>query len=139
MSTGDMSLDGNHVSQPVSVDYAPAQLIDQNARSPETLPVSSDHQPEVVPQPTPPVNSVKSKGEMATSIADPDVTDRMTADDKKDNGSSSDSDTSDSDYTESSEDSSDSDDSSSSEEDEENASAPVAGPSKVDKGKGKAP
>ena len=139
VSPGDMSLDGNHVSQTVSVDYAPTQLIDQNARSPETLPVPFDHQPEVVPQPTPPVNPLKSKGEMATSIADPDVTDRMTADDKKDNGSSSDSDTSDSDYTESSEDSSDSDDSSSSEEDEEDASAPVAGPSKVDKGKGKAP
>lgn len=60
----------------------------------------------------------------------------MIADDK--HGSSSDSDTSDSDYMESSsEDDSDSDDSS--EDDEGNVSAPIAGPSKVDKGKGKAP
>jgi hypothetical protein len=63
----------------------------------------------------------------------------VTADDKHDDGGSSDSDSSDSDYTESSsEDDSDSDDSGSSEDGEEGASAAIAGPSKVDKGKGKA-
>jgi hypothetical protein len=140
-SIGDMLLDGNHVPQPVSVedDYAPTQPIGQKVCSPQKLP-TSDHQPEVVPRASPPIDSVKAKGEMATSVADPAVTNRMTADDKHNNGSSSDSDTSDSDYTESSEeDSSDSDDSSSSEDDEEDTSAAIAGPSKVDKGKGKAP
>jgi hypothetical protein len=55
------------VSQPVSVNYAPTQPIGQNVRSPQRLPVS-DRQPEVVPQASPPIDSVKAKGEMATSV-----------------------------------------------------------------------
>jgi hypothetical protein len=78
MTTEDMSLDGNHVSQPVGADRAPTQLIDQNVRRPPTRPTSSsDHQPEAVPRPTAPVDSVKVKGEPATSVADPEVTDTM--------------------------------------------------------------
>ncbi len=77
--TGDMSLDENHMSQ--FVDHVPTQLIDvdeQNVRQTQTPPISSsDHQPEVVPRPSFPVDTVKAKGEMATSVADPDETDAM--------------------------------------------------------------
>jgi hypothetical protein len=77
ISTGDMSPDENHdMSHPVSADHAQMQPIDQNAHPSQTLPVSlSDHQPEVVPQPSAPVDTVKAKGETATPVSDPDVTD----------------------------------------------------------------
>jgi hypothetical protein len=79
ISTGDMSLDENHdLSQPVSADHVQMQLIDQNVHQAQTLPVSSsDHQPEVVPRPSSPVDTVKAKGEMATSVSDREVTDVM--------------------------------------------------------------
>ena len=67
VSTGDMLLDGNHMSQPVSVDYAPTQPIGQKVRSPPRLP-ASDRQPEVIRQASPPVDSVKAKGEIVTSV-----------------------------------------------------------------------
>lgn len=125
ISTGDMSLDEDHdLSQPVSADHTQMEPIGENVHQPQTQPVSSsDHQPEAVSRPSSPVVTVKAKG-----------------DDKHDDGSNSDSDTSDSDYMESSsEDDSDSDDDSgSSEDDEEDTLGPIAGPSKVDKGKGKA-
>ncbi|KAF8499573.1 hypothetical protein F5888DRAFT_86875 [Russula emetica] len=77
--TGDMSLDENHdLSQPASANHVQTQPIDQN--EPQTLPVSSsDHQPEVVPRPSSPVDklTVKAKGEMATPVSDPEVTDVM--------------------------------------------------------------
>jgi hypothetical protein len=54
------------------------ELIDQNARQPRTLPVSlSDHQPEVIPRASSPVDMVKAKGEITTSVSDPEVTDVM--------------------------------------------------------------
>jgi hypothetical protein len=67
ISTGNMSLDENHdLSQLVSADHVQMQPIDQKA---QTVPVSSsDHQPEVVPLPSSAVDTVKAKGEMATSI-----------------------------------------------------------------------
>jgi len=79
ISTGDMSLDENHdLSQPVSADHMQMEPIDQNVHQPQTLPVSSsDHQPEVVPRPSSPVDTVKAKGEIATSVSDQEVTDVM--------------------------------------------------------------
>ena len=75
MSAGDVLLDENHVSQPVG---APMQLINQNDRRPPTRPASSsDHRPEAVPRPSPHVDSVKVKGEPATFVTEPDVTDTM--------------------------------------------------------------
>jgi hypothetical protein len=76
-STGDMTLDENHdFSQPVSADHVQMQPIDQSVHQPRTLPVSSsDHQPEVIPRPSSPDDTVKAKGEMATSPSDLGVTD----------------------------------------------------------------
>jgi hypothetical protein len=71
ISTGDMSFDENHdLLQPVSADHIQMEPIDQNVHQPQTLPSSSssDHQPEVVPRPSSPVNTVKAKGEIATSV-----------------------------------------------------------------------
>jgi hypothetical protein len=139
MST-DVSLD---VAQPVSAVHAPTQHLNQSIRPLQTPIASSDHQPEAVPRPPHPVDSEKAKGEMVMFVPERmQLTEFVTADDKHDDSRSSDSDSSDSDYMESSssEDDSDSDsDSGSSEDDEEEASAAIAGPSKVDKGKGKAP
>ena len=74
-STGDRSLDENHnPSQPVSVDHMQMESIDRNVHQPQTLPVSSsDHQPEVVPRPSSFVDTVKAKGEIATSVSDREV------------------------------------------------------------------
>jgi hypothetical protein len=79
ISTGDMSLDEDHnPSQPVSADHMQMEPIDQNVHQPQTLPVSSsDHQPEVVPRPSSPVDTVKAKGEIATSVSDLEVTNVM--------------------------------------------------------------
>lgn len=82
ISTGDISLlDENHdLSQHVSADHVQTQPIDQNLHQPQpqTLPASSsDHQPEVVPRPSSPVDTVKAKGEIATSVYDPEVTEVM--------------------------------------------------------------
>jgi hypothetical protein len=78
ISTGDMSLDENHnPSQPVSADHMQMEPIDsgQNVHQPQTLPVSSsDHQPEVVPRLSAPVDTVKAKAEIATSVFDLEVT-----------------------------------------------------------------
>lgn len=63
ISTGDTSFDDNHeLSQAVSADHVQMEPIDQKVQ-PQTLPVSSsDHQPEVVPRHSSPVNTVKAKG-----------------------------------------------------------------------------
>ena len=78
-STGGISLDENHdLSQPVSVDHVQIQPIDQNVHQPQTLPVSSsDHQPEVIPRPSSAVDTGKAKGEMPTSVSNPEVADVM--------------------------------------------------------------
>jgi hypothetical protein len=69
MSTGDMSLDENYVSQPVSAVHEPTQLLDQNIRPLQTPPALSDHQPEVVSRPSYPVDSEKAKGEMVAYMS----------------------------------------------------------------------
>lgn len=70
ISTGNMSLDEKHdLLQTVSPDHVQMQLIGQNVHQPQTQPVSlSDHQPEIVPRPSSPVNTVKAKGEIATYL-----------------------------------------------------------------------
>jgi len=74
ISNGDLSLDENHdLPRPVSVDHVQAQTIDQNVQT-HTPVSSSDHQSEVVPRPSAPVDTVKAKGEMATFVSDREVT-----------------------------------------------------------------
>lgn len=69
----------NHdLSQPISADHIQLRAFDKNVHQPEVLPASSSvHQPEVVPRLSSPVDTVKAKGEMATFVSDPEVTDVM--------------------------------------------------------------